>query len=267
MISDSHVHSVWSEDSDTPARQQIEKAISLGMRHITFTDHHDEDFPSRDYHFILDFQGHERDIMALREEYRGRIDVGYGIELGLQTHLTGRLEELIAPYPYDFIIGSTHASRKIDPWERELFFAGIDEADAYRIYLEEELENLKAFRCWDVAGHLDFAMRYGPNREKIYTWERYGELLEAILQVILAGGKGLEYNTAGLRAGLPYAHPRPEVWKRYRELGGEIVTIGSDAHEPEHLGYRFDYARDFLLAAGFRYYAVYRDRRPEFYPL
>ena len=144
---------------------------------------------------------------------------------------------------------------------------GITEEEAYRTYFEEELENLTLFDCYDVAGHLDYVVRYGPNRNKFYTWERYQDVLDAILKTVIAKGKGIECNTAGFKAKLGYAHPMPQVWKRYRELGGEILTIGSDAHTTDYIGYEFRQTGEFLKSCGFRYYAVYRDRKPTFYPL
>ena len=267
MYSDSHCHTSFSGDSDTPPRSQIEQALRLGMTALTFTDHHDEDFPPGECSFLLDFPSYGRELSALREEYRGRIDLGIGVELGLQPHLGETCDRLAASLPFDFIIGSTHVSRHLDPYEREAFMDGISEEDAYRIYFEEEWENLKKYDCYDIAGHLDYVVRYGPNRNRFYTWERYGGILDEILKTLIAKGKGIECNTAGYAAGLGYAHPMPEVWRRYRELGGELLTIGSDAVTPERLGGHFREAGDFLKSIGFRYYAVYRNRKPVFYPL
>jgi histidinol-phosphatase (PHP family) len=85
--------------------------------------------------------------------------------------------------------------------------------------------------------------------------------------VLIEHGKGLECNTGGLRYGLSQPNPSRRILKRYRELGGEIITIGSDAHTPDYLGYGFQECRRFLLRCGFRYYTVFHGRKPEFIPL
>ena len=100
-------------------------------------------------------------LSYLREKYQGKIQLCIGVELGLQPHLGEKLPAYIAQYPFDFVIGSTHVSRRLDPYEKE-FFEGISEKDAYRIYFEEELENLRQYDCYDVAGHIDYVIRYGP---------------------------------------------------------------------------------------------------------
>ncbi|MCD8124705.1 MAG: histidinol-phosphatase HisJ family protein [Lachnospiraceae bacterium] len=267
MYSDSHCHTSFSSDSDTAPRAQIERAIALDMRHLTITDHYDPDFPSEELDFLFDADEYFLRMGALREEVADRLALGLGVELGLQPHLTGELPAFAASHPFDFIIGSTHVSRHLDPYEADLFFRGLSEEEAYRLYFEEELDNLKLFDCYDVAGHLDYVVRYGPTRNAGYTWERYGDILEEILRTIIDKGKGIECNTAGLNAGLGVPHPMPEVLRRYRELGGEILTLGSDAHTPERLGAHFAQAGELLKSLGFRYYTVFRERKPTFYPL
>lgn len=268
MYADSHLHTSFSGDSSTPPEQQIERAAALGMEHLTITDHHDMDFPPSFCSFELDLGRYIPTITQLREKYRGKIDLGIGIELGLQPQLTRELPECTSSFPFDFVIGSQHLVRRIDPFEMDKAVRSLgSEANVYRAYLEEELANLKQFDCWDVAGHLDYVVRYGKNKAAGYTWEKYGDILDEILRTVIDKGKGIEYNTGGFKAGLGWGHPMPAVWKRYRELGGEILTIGSDAHVPEYVGSHFGDAGEFLKSAGFRYYCIYRGRKPVFLPL
>ena len=172
MIADSHFHTSFSSDSETDPRRQIERGIALGMKQMTVTDHHDPDFPPGEFDFLLDMDAYMSGMGALREEYQDRVDLGIGLELGLQPHLGTLPGELVDSYPFDFVIGSTHVTRHIDPWEREKLIEGITEEEAYRIYFEEELTNLAQFDCYDVAGHLDYVVRYGPNRNRFYTGMR-----------------------------------------------------------------------------------------------
>ena len=266
MYSDFHLHTSFSSDSDTAPELQIEKAISYGMKSICITDHQDFDVPDGDLDFLFDTDDYFKKLTALREIYGDRIDLKIGVELGLQPHLGSSLPEYIASYPFDFVIGSTHFSRGMDPYYPK-FFEGVEEAEAYRLYFEEELENLKKYDCFDVAGHIDYVVRYGPTRNENYTYQMYEDVLEEILKTIIEKGKGLECNTNGLRAGLGEPNPSLAILKRSREMGGEILTIGSDGHTPEHMGYAFDRIGEMLKSCGFKYYATFTGRKPEFHLL
>lgn len=267
MYADSHIHTSFSSDSDTAPEAQIDRAIELGLTEMTFTDHYDIDFPPGELDFLFDAPAYYREMLRLRERYSSDIRINIGVELGLQPHLTREVPSFAASLPFDFIIGSTHVTRHIDPYEEEEFIRGLTEEEAYRTYFEEELTNLKMFDCYDVAGHIDYVVRYGPNRNRFYTYDRYGDLIDEILRVLIAKGKGIEFNTAGFKAGLGYGHPMPDALKRYRELGGEIITLGSDAHTPDYLASEFERSAQMLRDAGFRYYCVFHDRKPEFLPL
>ena len=113
-------------------------------------------------------------------------------------------------------------------------------------------------------GHLDYVVRYGPNKDADYSYAKYADLLDSILETLIEKGKGLELNTGGLRSGLRDVNPCAEVLKRYRELGGEILTVGSDSHSDSHISFEFEKACELLKECGFRYYTVFEKRSPEF---
>ena len=92
-------------------------------------------------------------------------------------------------------------------------------------------------------------------------------MIDEIFHLLLAKGKGIEVNTAGIKYGLGHTNPQEKVLKRYRELGGEIITVGSDAHETKHLAYAFEGIPELLRKCGFRYYTEFRKRKPEMIPL
>ena len=115
-----------------------------------------------------------------------------------------------------------------------------------------------------MLGHLDYVVRYGKHREQEYSYGRFADEIDEILRYLIEHGKGLEVNTAGLKYGLPFAHPHPDVLKRYKKLGGEIITVGADAHTPEHVGYDFNIVDNILEACGFKYYAEFIKRAPVF---
>jgi len=265
---DSHLHSSFSADSDTAPRDQILHAVSAGLTYMTFTDHYDPDFPEGDWDFTFDIDRYFDELTALAEEFAGRIDIGIGIEIGAQPHIPEMLSGLASGHPFDFVINSTHLVNRIDPYEAELYLKGRTEKEGLRLYFEEVLANLNVFDDYDATGHIDYAFRYLPSARTDYApYPEFGDVLDAIQETIIRKGKCLEINTAGLKAGLSFAHPHPEILKRYRELGGELITTGSDAHNPAQIGKYFDVTADLLKDLGFRHYAVFRGRKPRFLPL
>ncbi|MDE7233380.1 MAG: PHP domain-containing protein, partial [Lachnospiraceae bacterium] len=169
-------------------------------------------------------------------------------------------------YEFDFIIGSSHVCHGKDPYYTS-FYEGRTQEDAYQEYFESILENLKAYSNFDVYGHLDYVVRYGPQKDEGYSYELYRELFDKILTKLIDMEKGLEVNTGGLAKGMRDVHPCSGILKRYRELGGEIVSVGSDAHVPELIAHAFDRAGEILKDCGFRYYAVFEKRQPVFHKL
>lgn len=266
MISDFHLHTEFSGDSDTPVRDQIERAIALGMKEICITDHHDFDAAFTDIDFTLDINAYLPYMKQIQEEYKNRIRVGIGIELGLQSHLKEYLNQLIREYSFDFIIGSSHFVDCMDPYFPE-FFSKRTEQEAYERFFEVSLQRVRDLDCYDSYGHLDYVVRYGPNKNRFYQYGTYQEYLDPILRTLIEKGKALECNTGGYKYNLGHPNPSEDILKRYRELGGELLTIGSDAHAPQHVGYGFERAKEVLEQCGFRYYTVFRKRKPEFLPL
>ena len=110
-------------------------------------------------------------------------------------------------------------------------------------------------------------MRYCPDKNYQFIYQDYADLIEEILKTIIEDGKGIEVNTGGYKYGLGYPNPHPDILKRYLELGGEILTIGSDGHCPEHMAYDFPKLRELLTSLGFRFYTIFQNQSPEFIEL
>ena len=268
MYTDSHVHTAFSSDSDTPVRDQIERAIALGMKALYITDHQDFDFPEDTYgmSFQFDTASYMNKLEQYKEEYKDRIDLRFGVELGLMATLKERLEAYTEAWPFDYVIGSVHLVRMTDPYYPE-FYEGRSSTDAYLEYFETTLENVKLHNCMDALGHLDYVVRYGPDTPAGYPDHRFDEIIDEILRTIIAKGIALECNTAGLKYGLGFSNPHGNVIRRYLELGGEMITLGSDSHLTEHLGYAFTDIGAFLKDCGVKYQTVFVNRKPEFIPL
>ena len=257
------MHTLFSHDSEASPKEMIEGSIGKGLEMIYFTDHYDKDDVEWGPESIFDPQEYFRVLEPLKEKYQDKIDVRIGVELGLRPYLGDYYREFVETYPFEFIIGSVHSIQSTDPASGKLFQDKTDE-EAYRIAFEETLTDIQRFDGFDVLGHLDYVVRYGKEREKQYSYRKYADVIDQILKALIEKGKGLELNTAGLKYGLPFAHPQQDVLKRYKEMGGEIITIGADAHRPEHIAYDFQKASDILKGCGFKYYTEFSRRKPHF---
>ena len=267
VTADFHIHSSFSGDSSEPMENMIQSAIAKGLDHICFTEHMDMDYPvtpdSPEGFFLLNTDSYLYDFAKYKEKYKDRIKLLFGVELGVQPHLKRELSLYARSYEFDFIIGSTHLVNKADPYYPS-FYEGQSEKEAYRSYFQAVLDNIRAFDNFDVCGHLDYVVRYGPNQDRNYSYAEYGDLFDEILKLLLEKEKGIELNTGSLRSGTKDVSPCTEVLKRYRELGGEIITVGSDAHRAGDVADDLNRAGEILRKCGFRYYCIFENRMPEY---
>jgi histidinol-phosphatase (PHP family) len=244
----------------------VKKSIDLGLTHICMTEHYDLDYiyqSGEEGIFELNTDSYLYELLKLRKKYEKEIHLGFGVELGLQPHLKRQLAVYAKSHDFDFIIGSTHICNRKDPYY-PLFFEGRDEDEAHHEYFEAVLQSVKSLPYFDVYGHLDYVVRYGPTKGDRYTYDKHSDVFDKILSCLIDEGKGIEVNTGGFRSGLREPNPCINVIKRYRELGGEIVTIGSDAHKPEDIASDFDKVCEILKGCGFKYYCVFGARIAEY---
>ncbi|WP_341877017.1 histidinol-phosphatase HisJ family protein [Defluviitalea saccharophila] len=266
FYADYHVHSSFSSDSSEEMENQIKTAISLGLKQIAFTDHIDYDYPDKAFPFMIDYNQYLKVFDGLKEKYKNQIDMILGVEIGFQPHVVKQIEEVLSQYPFDFVICSTHVCDRLDLYNGD-FFKGKNQKNAYLRYFECVLYNVKNFFNYDVYGHIDYINRYGNYENRILSYEDYKDIIDSILKTIIDLGKGIEINTSGFRYGLGYANPQLSILKRYKELGGKIITIGSDAHSSKDIASHFNEAYKLLEAAGISEITLFRNRKPYFVKL
>ncbi len=286
ILSDFHIHSLFSSDSETKPEAIINAAAAKRLSSICFTEHNDYDYPLENGQvlFNLDFDSYYSYIDSLRNTPNSGtisyaagicdmhntadtdISIYIGVEQGLSIPAADRINAYDADKKLDFIIGSSHLVDGCDPYYPE-FWNGRSTKDATLSYFESIYNNIQVCHNFDVYGHLDYVVRYAPDKDKSYNWLDYSDLLDLILKQLIQNGKGIEVNTSGLKSGLIYPNPCLGILKRYHELGGEILTIGSDAHKAEHIGYSFDTIPTLLSEAGFKYYTTFSKRTPVFHKL
>ncbi|MCR5520918.1 MAG: histidinol-phosphatase HisJ family protein [Lachnospiraceae bacterium] len=281
ILYDCHMHTDYSDDSEEKMEEQVKGSIEKGLKGICITDHMDYEFPdSEKYNLVFEYDvdSNYKEIDELRIRYP-HIEIMKGIEIGLRNEpgvaerTTARYKELLKRPDIDFVIGSTHCLELCDPWRPE-YWQGRTVKERLRTFFVATLENIRANAYVDTLGHLDYAARYARRssmEEGIYDGrEDYiegdnADVIDEILKFIVEQGIALEINSAGLKYGLGYAHPRGWILKRYKELGGEMITVGADAHKRAHIAYAFDEVAEILKDAGFEYYTVFRSRKPYMY--
>ncbi|MBO4949108.1 MAG: histidinol-phosphatase HisJ family protein [Peptococcaceae bacterium] len=264
ILADCHVHSSFSDDCDAAVEQMIETAIVQGRKYFYITDHHDFDYPAMDdgVTFQLAQEPYIQRMEELKHQYKNKIDIRIGVELGLMAHIKEKTEAYAKAYGYDFIIGSSHLVNGIDPYYPE-YYTDKNEYQAYEQYFLSILDNVKTYDTFHVYGHLDYIMRYVPNQTKPYDPMDYSDIFREILKTIIDNGKGIEVNTGSLYKGFDFPHPHSTILKMYKDLGGELITIGSDAHKPQYLGYGFEQAEALLKKCGFDSYTLFADGKPQ----
>jgi len=273
-LSDNHVHTFFSADSTTPMQEMIERAIQIKLPSICFTDHIDYGFPSERYRieFLFSIEDYFETIQNLAKQYPS-IQIRTGVELGLKKDTFDTINVLPKNHPFDFVIGSTHLVDNIDPYYEE-YWEKFGEENGIFHYYETTYENIQLDYDIDVYGHIDYIIRYCPAMRKAQKTEeqkesfyqhimkKNAEILDEILLSLIHSGKGIEVNTAGLKYGLGHPNPHEAILRRYHELGGTILTIGSDAHESKHLAFCFEKLPKLLLQCGFTHYTEFHKRRP-----
>lgn len=268
IFPDYHLHTDFSTDCDESITNIIEKAREKGLSSLCVTDHYDMDFPVRPEEPLMDF---DLDICryyqiyhALAKKLSPDFDLRVGIELGVMPETTNKLNHFVLNHPeLDFVICSLHVVDNCDPYYPE-YFEGKTDRDAYYQYFATLLSCVKEFQQFNVCGHLDYILRYGKNKSKIFNIRDYSDIFRELFRILVERGKGIEINTGSLYRGLSFPHPHRDILQMYKDAGGEIVTIGSDAHHAEHIGYGFDVARKLLLDTGFQYYTTFRGQKPCF---
>lgn len=276
MFADYHVHTEFSDDSIYPMEDVIRDAVKMGMDEICITDHVDygvkvdwdsgKEILYRNGEPLanVDYPAYIEKIRALKEQYDGRIRIRTGMEFGVQMHTIPLYEKLFTRYPFDFIILSVHQVEDKEFWTQD-FQRGRSQKEYNERYYEEMLELVKNYKNYSVLGHMDLIKRY--DEEGSYPFEKLRPVVEEILKIVIADGKGIEINTSSHRYGLDGTMPSEEILRLYRKLGGHIITIGSDSHKPEHLGTYIEETKRLLKDMGFEKFCTYEKMKPVFYDL
>lgn len=259
---DFHIHSAVSFDGHDTGLQLAQAAKEAGLREICFTDH-------RDYEPGAEVQTMVFDLGRYSAEYDGLevpgLKIRRGMEFGLLPGNRAQLAEDVKRRHYDFVLGSVHFTDGLDVYF-EPYWRGKTVYEAERRYLEETLACVQAHEDYDVLAHLNFISKAQahPTRTNL-KYEEHRGIVDEILRELVRRDKGLEMNTSGVDRVGGFL-PAPEFFARFKELGGRIVTVGSDAHRSNRVG-QYTGEACAILKDIFGYVCTFEDRKPIFHKL
>jgi histidinol-phosphatase (PHP family) len=256
MMFDTHLHTEFSCDSQMNCRQATRAAQKLGIG-IIITEHLDLDYPENPEEFIFDFREYFDAFGPLRQE--GRLLLG--LELGLRAECVEKNREIIKGWPFDEIVGSIHVVDGLDIYS-PAYCKNREKKSAYGRYLATMAECVRDFDGFDTLGHVDYICRYAAYGDpELYIGDFYDEWT-AVCSELLRKEKTLEINTRRFDRQAAVEALAP-LYRRYREMGGKYVTVGSDAHRAENVGRGLAAAWDMAESVGLR--PVYYKERQLFF--
>lgn len=276
MIADYHVHTEYSDDSVYPMEDVVKDAIRLGLNEICITDHVDygikADWDSGEEILYrhgeplanVDYPRYAEQIRQMQSLYGDKIIIKMGMEFGIQSHTIPQFEALFHRYSFDFIILSIHQVENKEFWTQD-FQRGRTQQEYNERYYEEMLRVVRTYKDYSVLGHMDLIKRY--DQAGLYPFDKVKPIIAEILKIVIADNKGIEVNTSSHRYGLADSMPSAELLALYKDLGGSIVTIGTDSHAPAHMGTYIGEAWSLLKSLGFRSFCTYEKMQPIFHLL
>ena len=254
MYADYHLHCEYSDDSNEPMENQIQKAITLGLDEMCFTDHvdygikRDWDDPEgiiirhavehgKEVDLVLANVNYPKYFEALnmyQKKYASSISIKKGLEFGIQSITVDAYEKLYASYQddLDFVLFSMHQVNNLEFWTQD-FQKGKTQKEYNDEYYKEIYQTMQIFHHYSCLAHLDLLARYDENG--IYPFENEKDIIAEILKYAIRDGKGIEINTSSWKYGIKDTQPSRAILKLYKDLGGKIITVGSDAHETKYL--------------------------------
>lgn len=277
MLCDYHVHTIYSDDSIYEMEDVIKDGIRKGINELCFTDHvdygikRDVDDPRGPVYLNgqpisnVDYPKYYEEYLTLKEKYKDQITLKLGLEFGIQVHTIPDYEALFKNYPFDFIILSIHQVDDLEFWTGD-FQKGRTEKEYYERYYQELYDVVKNYKNYSVLGHMDLIKRY-DDHDGYDSFNNHKEIIIDILKTVINDGKGIEINTSSVRYEIGDLTPSRDILKLYLELGGTIITIGSDSHKEEHLGAYIEETKKELKELGFKQYCTYNKMIPEFHNL
>lgn len=273
---DYHMHTNYSGDSTYLMEDLVNDAIKIGLEEICITDHVDYgikyDWDSVDvndeyyypYKLNVDYPKYFGEIERLREKYKSQINIKVGLEFGMQMHTINEYEKLFLTYDFDFILLAIHQIENKQFWNNK-YQEELTEEECYSRYYAELYNLVVNYKNYSVLAHLDLIRRYVASPED--TFADHKPIITKILKQVIADGKGIELNMSSERYGIDGLTPSKQILQLYNELGGKIITVGSDSHNREQLAYGVQSGISILKEIGFEYICSFDKMIPKFHKI
>ena len=264
ILPDYHIHTSFSPDSQMDPEVAVRAAIAKGVTNLCFTEHMDLGHHMEMYDKTPNFAGMNEAIFRLREKYP-EITIGKGIEAGYIPETAEQTAKILAEQSFDYVLLSTHCVDGMDCGVPESK-RGQDKETAYKRYLEAVYVSVTDDRLtpyYDCVGHIGYIAKGLHYKDNAFPYELFPELFDQILIEIIKRGKGIEVNTSGIERG-GHVFPHPDIIRRYKELGGRIITIGSDAHKEQNVGAYVKETVEIMNEVSFEEITLFQKKEPKF---
>jgi histidinol-phosphatase (PHP family) len=257
ILHDYHVHSHFSCDAEASMDAMCQAAIIAGIRELGFSDHFDlhPSEPHRDY---LDPDSWWKSFETCKMKYAGALILRAGVEVGEPHRFPQEIQQLLRGYPWDYVLGSLHWVGEICVFDRAFFQK--DETSTYLTYFHE-LERLVDEGVFDILAHFDVVKRYGYEHYGEFQAEEYEEPIRRILHKLAERDLALEINTSTLRRPIQMPSPDSQILQWFLEEGGRFITLGSDAHMPQDVGFGLASLQRTVKSVGYCGLAQYKRRQ------
>lgn len=261
---DMHTHSKHSFDGNDACRLMGESAVKAGLKGIAITDHCEID--AKDCCFDIWCSNQYSDVNDNKAAFENRLTVFKGIELGQAIYNKPLAEKILRACDYDFVLGSIHNLENME----DFYFLDYNDFDVYEL-LDKYFDSLLALCEWnafDSLAHLTYPLRYITGKYKINVdLSRFSDKIDSILYLLVKNEKALEINTSGYFNELRDILPNAAIVKRFKELGGKHITIGSDSHHHNKIGFGIEQGMDAAKQCGFDYITIYKKHNPQLIPI
>jgi histidinol-phosphatase (PHP family) len=255
---DYHMHTRFSEDADDTPEAMCARAIELGIPEIGFSEHWDVGPYETNPRFFKPETWYS-ELERLRDLFGGQLTIRAGIEIAEPHLYPQETAEVLGRAPFDYVIGSVHFVGKNFMFNGEYFLTHSAD-EVYSDYFAE-MDRMVRTAEIDIVAHFDIPARAG---KPIFGYEptRYEQIIRAALKTIIARGLALDINVSGLRKPAQIIMPDPLILGWFAEMGGQRVTLGSDAHRLAEVSLHLEKGIQAIRAAGITHVTQFVQRQP-----
>ena len=266
MLTDGHNHTRhFSPDAEQSIDELIKSAKDEGCRRIGITEHYEIDFPDDGVNWMFDLNKYQETFKTWREKAGSDMELLMGIEFGYQTHVAEEIDRTAQQIPFDVVLLSGHLFNRKDFYVHRDCYK-LPKVELHTQYIGILAEMAERCNNYDIIAHYDYINRYTDNKNNFVLYEDCPEQFDRLFEALISKEKALEINTKSIQkhkeGGFSRFLPDEAILNRYKEMGGKLITLGSDSHFPDSFGVCFDEATEYLRSLGFNEVFFFRKHQP-----